>query len=305
MKSIIPAVLLGAFACLCGCKSHDPNADGRITVDVCADGACFINGRAVEKDELRQVLKNHADRVMKEVVNRATVSTLEVLIRTAFNVRYEDVNEILGHCGWVGIRKTFFSSGEVAAGKEIKLWLPCYRHPRIEAEVMVEKPIILLDDEIEITSDPPQPSDVPETNPQEDDEAPEPEEEDSHGSLGAVSCPCITLCDFRIKLFWVDRDDLTRTLSPGGDPDGSKGMVALKVKDQYLMKGGRPDWKEFSKMLKRVLSSFTPTECYNSLPVIIDARQKVHFADVLRCVLVVQKAGLEHIILAVPPEVPY
>ncbi len=310
---LLSAVLLLVSLFAQGCECSDKTATKRVTIDVCGDGVVFLNGRRIQKDQLRETLKELADSAPTEKVYGRKLPLVDVLIRTEFDVRCETAANVIDSCAIVGIRRTYFSNPEVNSGNEVKLWLPIcgstWRTPRIEAESMVEKPIILLEEEVEIVG-----PDNEEQKKQENGESNQGAASPLPGDAVAGSNrsqprnqeknPSITLSDIRIKLLWVDSENPTKTLAPSNDPEGTRGMMALKVKDMMLMKHNRPDWKKLSKLLRRMVENFRPTRSYKAPPVIIDPRPKVFFADVLRCVVLCQESGIDDIMLAAP-EIPY
>jgi biopolymer transport protein ExbD len=297
-------------------------------VELKADRGILLDGQKVRQEDLRDNLGKKAESVPKEKLRIhpywfarlsrtrefVEVSLLDVLITTEPNVRYEAVSHVLEVCGVLGIRRTYFIHPDVREGKEVKLWIPTaytsWRTPRIEAEKMVEKPIILLE-EVEIIEQDNEKQekrqkkkDKPETTPETpgDSRAPAPDSQphaDKHTATAAH-----TFCETRIKLQWAHPNNPRKILPGGEDAEGTKGMLVLKVKDRLLMKDNKPDWEGLEKLLKRYVENFMPTKSYKALPITIDSMRKVHFADVLRCIVLCQKAGIGEILLVIP-EIPY
>lgn len=318
--------IFAVLVLLVGCTETGKGDAQRVVITVSENGTVSFNGNKVNKEKLRENLKKQVDNAPKERHNDSTKEypILQVLIETESNVRWEGVVEMLDECSNLNLWQTYFSNPRVNGGKEVKLWLPVLSD-KFYAQ-RIEKPIVLLEEEVEVVHKIPEavPSfgsnkvnhennGVNEKNEKQDKEEGNqgdalPVKDNSERFAGEnipqphqnKATPAVNLCEIRIKLLWVDPENLRKCVSMMEDPEGTKGIMALKIKNSFLMKDKQPDWNILSDLLKQVIKHYTPTKSFKTPPVIIDARPKVFFADVLRCVVICQKAGIEKILLARP-----
>ncbi|MCX7703223.1 MAG: biopolymer transporter ExbD [Planctomycetota bacterium] len=140
--------------------------------------------------------------------------------------------------------------------------------------------------------------------------------------LGYEGTPPITLQEVRIKLLWVQKGNWSKRMLPEDYEQARKnpgtrawweqnGMTVLKIRDDFLMKGGGlnspeavPDWNALLARIKKGIQNFKPTKSYPTLPVIIEGYQLVPFQHVVSALNVCVKAGVKDITFAAP-EIPF
>ncbi|MCX7703224.1 MAG: biopolymer transporter ExbD [Planctomycetota bacterium] len=119
----------------------------------------------------------------------------------------------------------------------------------------------------------------------------------------------------RIKLLWATRSDWKRYLdcykflrcrqSPAARSWWEQnGMVVLKVRNDFLMRGERPDWDALEARLRKAIERHRPTLKNPTLPVIIDASPLVPFQSVVTGLNICAKVGVKNITFAAP-EIPF
>jgi biopolymer transport protein ExbD len=220
-----------------------------------------------------------------------------VLIRTEANVCYEAVANVLDTYAGLYIRRTYFSHPDVDDGREIELWLPV--GGLMNERIIVKRIILEKEEEKEQKKERKQDEKVEK---EQQGAVPEKNEQNLLTERKETSPVSVLISELRVKLFWVDRNNPRKRLSAKEDPEGNAGMLSLKFQDTLYMERNQPDWKGFEETMKSIAGAFKPTKQFPKCPVIIDPMKKVHFADVLRCVVICKKAGMGQITLAVPVE---
>jgi biopolymer transport protein ExbD len=271
-----------------GCSNPLEKQPVRITIDIAADGSLFLDGNAVDGDELKESLQAKFQTSPKEKIMTMDVSLLEVMIKTELDARHQSVARVLDSCSRTAIRRIWFSNPAVNGGREVKLWLPCGETPEPFDSTLKRAMYKTPRGEAAADADA-QP--VPEETPTE-----HPEGREADSEKQAAVYP------FRVsvKLFWVNKGTYRTGLPVCQDPEGCLGITAVVDKTSYSIRRELPDWIQLEEVLKQSLSDYSRAGKKRPLPVRIDPELNVPFADVLRCVVVCQKLGFEHIFLAAP-----
>jgi biopolymer transport protein ExbD len=111
----------------------------------------------------------------------------------------------------------------------------------------------------------------------------------------------ITLQEVRIKLLWIEKNSFRETKKH------DNGRTLLKIRDikfPYVTDNGpgkvTPDFKLLYKYLCKAKDNFKPTKSFKTLPVMIDARELVHFKHVLYALKECNRAGIPSVQIEIP-----
>jgi hypothetical protein len=98
-----------------------------------------------------------------------------------------------------------------------------------------------------------------------------------------------------IELLWVNRDNPANQLKAEQNPERRNGMIIMNVGGKDFMKDRQPDWPQLEEKMGFIMEKWIPTKALPKPYVRISAMRKILFVDVLRCISICQKAGVDEI----------